>query len=150
MRGLRCGLAILLFAAALVGARPRTGRDAEVAAAPVARPARVARPSPMTIEIRAVLDRERDALASLHAKLRAARDEGAARELEREVERVRLGTEVSLLRVQAKHARLAGREAVAAHLEGAIRALLSPPVVLPERARPVPVLNERKPGPDES
>jgi hypothetical protein len=139
------GLPVLLLSLSFLVAQPRAASAAEETVAPALRPARVAQPSPMMVEIRAVLDQERTSLKSLNERFRAAKDDATAQALQREIAQVKQDSEIAILRVQAKHARLAGHDAVAAYLEGAIRTILSPPVQLPASARPSPVLTESAP-----
>ena len=131
MRSRRIALAILLCALTTA---------AVVRAAVGSVPTRGVRPCPERAEIRGVLDGERAALLQLDRRYRAVRAPDDAREIEREVVRLERETEIAVLRVQARHARADGHEAVAAFLEGAIRALETPPVQLPPGARPRPVL----------
>jgi len=92
-------------------------------------PARVVprRPrTPMDIELRGVLDRQREALAALHARFRGAKDDVAALAIQREIDRVKRDTEISLLRVQADWARRSGRSEAASQIEAAIEQILHP------------------------
>ena len=59
---------------------------------------------------------------------------------------LKLGTEIALLRVQARYARAEGRLAVAAHLDDAIRELESPPVPPQTAVRPSPTSAETTPA----
>lgn len=138
MRPHRIGLAILLLVV-VIGATPsvRAADEAPVATTPSVR---VVRQNPMMAEIRAVLDGERATLARLNQRFRAAVDGTDAEAIQKEIAQVKLDSEMAVLRVQVKYARAGGREAVAAFLEGAIRAMQSPPVQLPAESRPVPVL----------
>lgn len=132
MRFRFAALAMLLLAVAFTGA----ARAADETAAPAEKAPRVAKASPMMIEIRAVLDGERTALKSLNERFRAAKDPDAAIAIQREIARVKLDTEVEVLRVQVKHARAAGRADVAASLETAIQQILEPSTPPPAAPRP--------------
>jgi len=102
-------------------------------------PAPHARPlSPMLAEMQALLAAEREQLAALHARVAKAGSNDEALALQRAIEKLKFDTEVSLLRVQAKHARQAGRTEVAARIEAAITELLNPPKIVAPSARPVP------------
>ncbi|NOT33520.1 MAG: hypothetical protein HOP12_05035 [Candidatus Eisenbacteria bacterium] len=85
------------------------------------------KPRPRTaraLEVQAVLDQERFTLEALGARREAAPDAATALALQREIERVKSGTEVALLGLQATWARRAGREEAARAIEAAIRTLL--------------------------
>lgn len=96
-------------------------------APPVAPAPRVARPSALMTEIRALLAGERQALATLNARFQRASSLAEALSIQREIEQLKDGTEIALLRVQAKHARLAGRLDVARRIEEEVRILETPP-----------------------
>lgn len=103
------------------------------------RPVVTKRPlSPLMIELRAVMDAEAVQVAALRERVAKAASNDEAIALQREIEKVKFDTEVSLLRVQAKHARAGGRTEVAARIEAAISDLLNPPKVAAPAARPVP------------
>lgn len=127
--------AMLLIAVALCGAA-RAAEETVAPAASAEKAPRVAKSSPMMVEIRAVLDGERAALRPLNERFRAAKDPDAAIAIQREIARVKLDTEVAVLRVQAKHARAAGRADVAASLETAIQQILEPSAPPPATPRP--------------
>ncbi len=135
MRFRRHGMPLLLLAVLLCAALPGPPAAAEDAVAPAPKP-RLAKASPMMVEIRAVLDEERASLKVLHERFRAAKDADAAIAIQREIARVKLDAEVSVLRVQAKHARAAGRADVAANLEAAIQQMLEPEAPPPSAPRP--------------
>lgn len=135
MRFQRYSIPLLLTVVLLAVATPAALRAAEETAAPAPKP-RLAKASPMMAEIRAVLDEERAALRSLNERFRAAKDPDAAIALQREIARVKLDAEVAVLRVQAKHARAAGRADVAASLETAIEQMLAPAAPPPSAPRP--------------
>lgn len=135
MRFRRHGIPLLLFAVLACTALTGPPAAAEDAVAPAPKP-RLAKASPMMTEIRAVLDEERAALRVLHERFRATKDADASIAIQREIARVKLDAEVSVLRVQAKHARAAGRADVAANLEAAIQKMLEPDAPPPSAPRP--------------
>lgn len=94
--------------------------------------------SPMMLEVRAALDREREQVETLSARLKAKPGAREALALQREIERVKLDTEATLLRIQAGAARRAGHAALAERLEIAARDLLAPPTATATAARPTP------------
>lgn len=95
--------------------------------------------SPAMQEIRAELAREQEALAELRARLDRAPDARAALAIEHEIAAVKQGCEVEILRIQARHARLAGDEERARDIELAVEQILDPPRTgVPSVKRPVP------------
>jgi len=86
----------------------------------------VRRPSAMTQEIDKVLDEERKALADLRARFAAAPSAKVALEVQREIEQLKVGTEVALLRVQVAFARRDGRLEDARRIEADIEEALHP------------------------
>lgn len=113
--------------AAAAAGQLRIGTPAEPAAAvPVALPV-----SPEMAEINAALADERARVAGLQARLDDTADDEAALALLREMEQTKQATEVEVLRIQAKHARLAGRDAQATEIEAAIAVILAPTPVAP-------------------
>jgi hypothetical protein len=100
-----------------------------VASEETSAPARVIpkRPrTPMDVELFAVLDRQREALAALRTRFREAKDDRTALAVQREIDRVKRDSEISLLRVQADWARRAGRIEAASQIEAAIEQILHP------------------------
>ena len=97
---------------------------AKHAPAPTLTPAKPA--NPMVTEMRAVLETERVQFANLFARFRVAPDGAAALAVQREIEQLKVGTEISLLRIQADYARRAGRISQAAELEKVITELQAP------------------------
>jgi len=97
--------------------------DLDTLAAPVVR---VRRPSPMDQEVRKVLEDERKTLTDLRARFAAASNPEAALQVQREIEQVKVGTEVALLRVQATFARREGRLEHARRIEAEIEEVLNP------------------------
>ena len=137
----------LLVALLATTARAEAGRSAPATATPAAGPdsapvavvrAPARPPSPMMLEIRAALDREREQIEGLRLRLRGASNAREALALERQVERVKLDTEIAILRIQADAARRAGRTALAARIDAAIGGLLAPPAPATPVARPAP------------
>jgi hypothetical protein len=114
-------------------AAPASAATVGVTPAPATPPA-AGRPSALMTEIRAALDAERDRVVALDARVRACTDRRQALALQREIESVKRDTEVTLLRIQATHARRAGRTALADRLEAAVAEMLAPP---PPAATPV-------------
>ena len=94
--------------------------------APAPLPRRV---RPMIAEMMAALESERSTLAELRARPLDHADPGAALALQREIERVKVETERTLLRIQASWARREGRLEVARAIEASLE----------EMARPRPV-----------
>ena len=105
-------------------AQPLAGAAGVVSASPgavVKRP-----PSPLMAELMAVLESETQQIEALEVKVAAAPDAMAALAIQRQIEKVKFDTEVSLLRVQATHARRAGRTALADRLDAAVEEMLRP------------------------
>jgi hypothetical protein len=114
-------------------ATPVAPSDEAPAVAPKPRPL-----SPMMAEMQTVLAAESERLAELKLRAGKAPTPDDALAIQREIERVKFDTEVSLLRVQAKHARQAGRTEVASRIESAIADLVNPSKPVAPAARPVP------------
>lgn len=120
-----------LLGAALLVLAP-TGSSAGEAA-PTTKPAPAARPlSPMMVEIEAALSSADRSVAELATRLAAARSRTEAHAIQRDIERAKVGAEVSVLRIQAAYARREGRPEVAARLEAEAEQLQRP------RARALP------------
>jgi hypothetical protein len=140
----------LALAAPIAAAQaPRTA-PAPAVATPLAEepaPAGAARPkprraaNPLYPQIAAMLEAEREQIAALRVRLAATHDGDAAMAIQREIEHARAQTELGILRLQADHARKAGRTAVADGLDAAIRHLTQPPVRLQPAARPAPAVD---------
>jgi hypothetical protein len=94
--------------------------------------------SPMAAELAQVIDAERSALTVLQARFDHATSEHEALAVQREIEQLKTMTEIALLHVQAKHARLKGREAVARRIDAAVEELMRPPLVRDPLHRPAP------------
>lgn len=134
-------------AAAVTGPAGLAAPDAAAtgAAVPGGPRERARRPlSPLAAELAQALEAERRALVALQARFDAALDEQAALAVQREIDRLKASTEVTLLRIQARHARLRGREAAARRIESAIEGLLQPPPVRDPSRRAVPALERRE------
>ena len=140
------GFTVLLLGFILCAVLPATGRAAEATAAPAPGIAATAKPSAMMTEIRALIADEHRSLTALNERFRRTTDPAAAIALQREIAQLKLGTEIALLRVQARYARAGGRLAVAAHLDDAIRELESPPVPPQTAVRPSPTSAETSPA----
>jgi hypothetical protein len=90
--------------------------------------------SPEMTEIDEALAVERALVTDLEALLRNATDETGSLALLREIEQTKYGAELTILRIQAKHARLAGRETQAQEIEAAVAQIENPslaPTVAP-------------------
>ena len=97
--------------------------------------------TPLMAEIQAVLADEQTRVAELEARLSSSLDEGAALALRRQIEQIKVETELNILRLQAEHARRAGQDEQAAAIEAAIAEMLSPrPAGVPSE-RPAPIQN---------
>jgi hypothetical protein len=81
---------------------------------------------PMAADMRAAVEHERTSLAELSRRFRAASSPEAALAVQREIERVKHETELTLLRIQADYARRAGLAGVAARIEAAIEEMTRP------------------------
>ena len=95
--------------------------------------------SPMAAELAQAIEAERDTLSELQARFDRAASEREALAIQHEIERLKTATEIALLRIQAKHARLKGRETVARRIDAAIEEILHPPVIRNPVVRPAPV-----------
>lgn len=113
---------------------PASSAEAPAALAPA--PVRAA--SPMLLEMQALLAAEHEQVLVLRERAAKAANADDAMALQREIEKLKFDTEVSLLRVQAKHARAAGRTEVATRIEAAISELVNPPKLKAPAVRPVP------------
>lgn len=76
--------------------------------------------APEMVEIMAAITAERTQVDDLTARLRATTDNAAALALEREIETTKRSTELTILGIQARHARAAGREEQALAIEASI------------------------------
>jgi propanediol dehydratase small subunit len=124
----------LLVLAGLAGPEdptPPAGEGATGEATTVPPPA--AEPSPLMRDIQAALDAGDAAVAALERQLAQATDERAALALQRQIEDLRVGVEIRIMEIQARHARQDGRPEQAAAIEAAIAAMTAP------RPRGIPV-----------
>jgi hypothetical protein len=80
--------------------------------------------SPLAADMMKVIESEQQALAALSLRFKRAGDARAALAVQREIERVKLETEVSLLRIQASYARREGRLKTAQEIEAAVETML--------------------------
>ncbi|MBI5168586.1 MAG: hypothetical protein HZA61_03770 [Candidatus Eisenbacteria bacterium] len=94
--------------------------------------------TPLLSELFDVLDREDAQVAALQAELARTADPMAALAVQRRIEKVKQDSEVELLRVQATHARAAGKSALAAQLDAAIAELTAPRAAHEPVERPAP------------
>lgn len=81
---------------------------------------------PMATEMQAEIERSQRSYAALFARLARARSEAEAFEVQEEMREQRTALQVELLRIQAAHARRAGRERLALQLELTIAELVAP------------------------
>jgi hypothetical protein len=95
-------------------------------------------PSPMMMEINAALETVRLEVAGLKLQYEAAGNEEAAMEIMREVARVKRESRVEMMRIQLRHARLAGSDELVTELEAIITRMTAPPVKGVPISRPNP------------
>ncbi len=109
-------------------------------ALPIPKAAARLRPAatPLLADLFDVLDREDAQVAALQAELARIADPMAALAVQRRIEKVKQDSEVELLRVQATHARAAGKSALAAQLDAAIAEMTAPRAVSEPVERPAP------------
>ena len=109
-------LALSLFAGLSFAAPDEgpTGGPAEVDTEQVAAPKAT---SPLQIELQAALDREIEELAALQLRYDNARGPLEALEVQQEIDTLKQASELSILTIQAKHARLAGKTEAADEIE---------------------------------
>jgi hypothetical protein len=93
--------------------------------------------SAMMREVRDAVDAEKATLAALRSKLDGT-DHETALATQREIERAKQETELRILRIQAEHARRAGRTEQATQIEQAIQDTTRPPVNPAPSPRPAP------------
>lgn len=84
--------------------------------------------SPMAVEMLQVLQQEQDGLRRLQIRFQQAGDPQAALAIQREIESLKVDTELELLRIQADYARREGRLATAEKIENAIEQILHPAI----------------------
>ena len=128
-------LATSFILATLALAAPGSAAENRPASAPTAPEL-----SPMMVEINALLDAERLALADCRLEMDRATDMERRVELMERIHELKTGTELEILRVQLRYAREAGRLDTVQELEEAIEFMTDPrPVPAPEpRPRPDP------------
>jgi hypothetical protein len=119
-------------------ANPDAGIPAENAPDVVAPLAGDTRLSPMLQEIKVLWETRQAERAALEEQFRMAGDEATALAIQREIEELMVQTELSILRIQADHARREGRIADAEKIEAAITEMTSPPELPPPPERPAP------------
>jgi hypothetical protein len=97
--------------------------------------------SPRLLEIRDLLeDRDRQ-VEDLVARFRAAADDVEAMRIQRKIHELKSGTEVELLKIQLRYARLDENPEAVARLQETLARVEAGPVVLPPEARPRPQTN---------
>jgi hypothetical protein len=102
-------------------------------------PARPRRPvNPLYAGITALIEAEGEQLRVLARRLDATRDSEAAMAIQREIEQVKVQTELSILRLQSEHARRSGKAALADRLDAAIREMQEPRPAPKPASRPAP------------
>jgi len=96
-------------------------------------------PSPLLVEIEAVLAASRAAVAELATRADATGDPAMAFALQQQIARVKQQAELDILAIQARHARLAGNDELATQIEADIATIMNPPApVAPAVPRPAP------------
>ena len=92
--------------------------------------------SPMMQDIQAVVEQSRTQAQELESRVALASDEESILAIQREIEELAQETELEILRVQVRHARLDGREELATKIEQDIADIQNPPVVRVQIYRP--------------
>ena len=94
--------------------------------------------SPRMEEIRGAFAREKESLLTLQSQLDAVGTDADALRLIDEIRQVKLQTQVDILHIQARHARLAGNEEAALRIEDALKGMdaPTPPPVRQQRSAP--------------
>lgn len=116
---------------------PVAAQQADPAIAPAATPPPLPIP-PMIAEIEAVLTRSRSEVADLAERFATA-DPSSRDAISLQVAQLKQQAELDILAIQARHARLAGNEALALEIEAAIAIIVTPPPPPPPAiARPAP------------
>jgi hypothetical protein len=115
------------------------GVTPDPAAAPADKSGNASATSAMMMEIGAVLETGRAAIAELAARIDAASDTDARQALQFEAATLKQQMELDILAIQAEHARLAGNQALADRIEADMAFILSPPAPTPPATpRPAP------------
>ena len=94
--------------------------------------------TPMMSEVMTLLATQDTKLAALAERQKHATTPDEALAVQKEIQALKIGTEVSVMRIQANYARREGRAQDAARLEAAVEALTSPPRVHAPADRAVP------------
>jgi len=94
--------------------------------------------SPMMEEIQAAMEATRLEVADLKLQYETAGSDGQAMEIMREVARVKRDGRVEMMRIQLRHARLAGNDELIIQLEEIIIRMTAPPVKGTPIPRPFP------------
>jgi hypothetical protein len=94
--------------------------------------------SPMMAEIEAAMEATRMEVADLKLQYETAVSDEQAMEIMREVARVKREGRVELMRIQLRHARLAGNDGLVLQLEEVIARMTAPPVKGTPVPRPIP------------
>lgn len=94
--------------------------------------------SPMMMEIEAAMEATKLEIADLKLQYKAAVSDEQAMEIMREVARVKREGRVELMRIQLRHARLAGNDELVLQLEEVIARMTAPPVKGTPLPRPAP------------
>jgi len=125
MRKLKFGLSFLVLLAICGAVPPVTDRSGPLPTA-----------TAFMQEIRNVLAQEQAALAALQEDLKSAPTEQDALRVLRAIDQRKQDTEIAVLRIQERHARLSGDEDAATRVEQAIRRILNPePMAISPEAR---------------
>ncbi|MFH1841940.1 MAG: hypothetical protein ABIF77_01935 [bacterium] len=94
--------------------------------------------TPRMQEITALIEAERETLRQLQAQLDAALDQDTHLQIIKKIEQLKLDTEIGILEIQLKYARLEGKLDTVAELEEAILKLTSSPEPGEPQPRPAP------------
>jgi hypothetical protein len=123
----------LLIVTSLVAATAASGPLARSAAPEPASPRPtgptgivLSQQDPLAAEMQHELDRQREDYARLITRLTQARSESEGFAIQEELRQSQVAFQVALLRIQAAHARRAGRERLAWQFERAIDELITP------------------------
>ena len=92
--------------------------------------------SPMMQEIQAAIEQGRAQNEELESRAAVAGDEESILAIQRQIEELAQATELEILGIQARHARLAGRDEIADKIEQDIADIQNPPVVRVRLERP--------------
>lgn len=92
--------------------------------------------SPRLLEIRTFLEKDKQALDKLRAEYAAATSDAEALRLQRQIHEIKRGTELGLLKIQLKHARLEGNQEAVTQLEATLDRASNPPAIEAPQDRP--------------